>query len=168
MDEIAGESPGMRDPLLVGVSTPDDAEVEQLFVDHHRRLRGLAAAVTFDQSVADEIVQDAFAKFLETGSDVRNPVGYLQRSVINLSITHVRRRNRARRLPTRRVEPAMNPDIDGIWGVLEKLTARQRAVVVMRFYEDQTYDQIAETLEIPVGSVKSTLHRALSALEEKL
>lgn len=168
MDEIAGESLGMRDPLLVGAPTPDDADVEQLYVDHHRRLRGLAAAVTFDQSVADEIAQDAFAKLIEIGPGVRNPVGYLQRSVINLSITHVRRRTRARCLPTRRIEPAMNSEIDSMWGVLEQLSARQRAVVVLRFYEDQTYEQIASTLDMPVGSVKSTLHRALSALKEQL
>jgi len=96
------------------------------------------------------------------------PVGYLQRSVINLSITHVRRRTRARRLPTRRIDPAMNSEIDSMWGVLEQLSARQRAVVVLRFYEDQTYEQIASTLGMSVGSVKSTLHRALSALKEQL
>lgn len=50
MDEIASESLGMRDPLLTDGPEPEDAEVEQLYVDHHRRLRGLAAAVTFDQS----------------------------------------------------------------------------------------------------------------------
>lgn len=168
MEEIASEALGMRDPLLSGALAPEDDVVEQLYIDHHRRLRGLAAAVTFDQSVADEIVQDAFAELVKRGSDVRNPGGYLQRSVINLSITHVRRRARARRLPRRRVEPAMNPEIDGVWGVLEELSPRQRAVVVLRFYEDQTYEQIAHALEIPVGTVKSTLHRALSELKEKL
>lgn len=168
MDEIPSESLGMRDPLLTSAPEPDDSGMEQLYVDHHRRLRGLAAAITFDQSVADEITQDAFAKLLERDAGVRNPAGYLQRSVINLSITHVRRRQRARRLPRRRVESAINPDIDSTWAVLGQLSARQRAVVVLRFYEDQTYEQIAFNLDMPVGSVKSTLHRALSALKEKL
>lgn len=168
MDESTREARGLRDPLLADVPEPDRSEIEQLYVDHHRRLRGLAAAVTFDQSVADEIAQDAFAKLLERGDLVRNPEGYLQRSVINLSITHVRRRQRARRLPKRRIEPAINPDVDTTWSALGQLSARRRAVVVLRFYEDQTYEQIASTLDIPVGSVKSTLHRALSELKEKL
>lgn len=168
MDKIAREASGMRDPLLGDLDEPSDEKVARLYRVHHRRLRGLAAAVTFDHSVADEIAHDAFAKLIERGSDVRNPEGYLQRSVINLAITHVRRRERARRLPRRRIEPAIDPEIDDVWAALAELGARQRAVVVLRFYEDQTYEQIASILDIPVGSVKSTLHRALSTLREKL
>lgn len=99
---------------------------------------------------------------------MERPVAYLQRSVINLSINVVRRRRRFDGLPKRRdpiVEPAA---VDEVWAVIAGLTPRQRAVVVLRFYEDQSIEQIAELLDLPVGPVKSTLHRALAALKEQL
>lgn len=156
------------DPLLVSppaVSVPD---LELLYVAHHRRLRSLAASITFDRSVADEIVHDAFAALTPRLSGVRDPEAYLQRSVVNLAISHVRRRERARRLPVHRVEHTSIPEVDGVWDALATLSARQRAVVVLRFYEDLSYDRIAEVLGVPIGSVKSTLHRALAALEDQL
>lgn len=158
----------MIDPLLPTPSALDEVDVERLYVTHGRRLRALAVSVTFDRSVADEIIQDAFAALTSRRDVVHDPVAYLQRSVINLAISHVRRRNRARILPAQRLEHTTIPEVDDVWDALAELTPRQRAVVVLRFYEDQSYDQIALTLDIPIGSVKSTLHRALSALKERL
>lgn len=159
---------GAGDPLLMCSSAPTDVDVEQLYKDHRHSLRALAAAVTFDRAVADEIAQDAFAALAARSGDVRDPVAYLRRCVINLAISHVRRRTRARGLPTQRIEHTTIPEVDDVWDVLAGLKPRHRAVIVLRFYEDQTYEQIAATLEIPVGSVKSSLHRALSILEERL
>jgi RNA polymerase sigma factor (sigma-70 family) len=139
-----------------------------LYDAHVRRLRGLAAAITFDPSTADEIVQDAYAGLIARGDRVERPVAYLQRSVINLSINAVRRRRRFDGLPKRR-DPIVEPTaVDEVWAVIARLTPRQRAVVVLRFYEDQSIEQIAELLDLPLGTVKSTLHRALAALKEQL
>ena len=86
----------------------NDAEVAagadrwvDLYEDHARRLRGLAAAITFDSSLADEIAQDAFAGLIARGGEVRQPEAYLRRSVINLAINAVRRRQRSMRSPSR-------------------------------------------------------------------
>lgn len=169
MENERADRAGAGDPLLTYASAePREVDVERLYIDHGRRLRALAASVTFDRAVADEITHDAFAALTARAADVRDPIAYLQRSVVNLSISHVRRRKRARELPVRRVEHTSIPEIDGVWDVLAGLGARQRAVIVLRFYEDQTYEQIAATLGIPIGSVKSTLHRALTNLEERL
>lgn len=156
------------DPLLPVRAVPREVDVERLYAGHSRRLRALAASVTFDRDAADEIVHDAFAALTSHAAAVRDPVAYLQRSVINLSIDHVRRRDRARRVPLRRIEHTTIPEVDDVWDGLAGLAPRQRAVVVLRFYEDQTYEQIAATLDMPIGSVKSTLHRALTTLEELL
>ena len=51
---------------------------------------------------------------------------------------------------------------------MTKLPPRQRAVVTMRFWDDMTVEAIADTLDWPIGSVKSTLHRALRHLKEDL
>ena len=53
-------------------------------------------------------------------------------------------------------------------GAIAQLSARQRAVVVLRYYEDLTDQQIASVLSCPVGSVKSSLHRAAAILRQHL
>jgi RNA polymerase sigma factor (sigma-70 family) len=155
------------DPLLATRPATVDS-VAELFGLHRRRLMGLAAAVTLDRSVADEIVQEAFAGLTPRIAVVRDPEAYLQRSVINLSIRVVRRRERARSVVARPLEQSAIPEIDELWDVVAGLPVQQRAVVVLRFWEDLSQKQIASVLEIPIGSVKSTLHRALLALKAQL
>ncbi|MBI5090019.1 MAG: sigma-70 family RNA polymerase sigma factor [Actinobacteria bacterium] len=157
----------MIDPLLRPRSV-EDGELAGLYRLHVRRLIGLATAVTLDRSVADEVVHDAFAGLAAHLGEVRDPVAYLQRSVVNLGIRVVRRRERARTLPARPIEHTSTPDIDDLWPLVSGLPVRQRTVVVLRFWEDLTQDRIAEVLGIPVGSVKSTLHRALRTIKEQL
>ena len=58
------------------------------------------------------------------------------------------------------------PDVDDTWRVVRALPARQREVLVLRFHLDMKVADIATTLGIPPGTVKSTIHRALAALAE--
>jgi len=180
-DRAAGTRLGemMIDPLLPAGATTAGADaadaahsVDALYRSHHRRLIGLAAAVTFDRSVAEEIVHDAFAGLtarLGTDRDpVRDPVAYLRRSVVNLGIHHVRRRDRLRRLPEPPPTVVAIPELSDLWTLVADLPVQQRAVVALRFWEDLGHAQIAVVLAIPVGTVKSTLHRALSRLKEQL
>ena len=175
---VADSGQGMRDATDPGLAVtldpllasrpPAGRSVAELFSRHRRRLLGLAAAVTLDRSVADEIVQEAFAGLTSRIDAVRDPEAYLQRSVINLAIGVVRRRERARSVVLRPLEPSDIPEIDELWDVVADLPVQQRAVVVLRFWEDLSQQQIANVLSIPLGSVKSTLHRALLALKDKL
>ncbi|MCF7958326.1 MAG: sigma-70 family RNA polymerase sigma factor, partial [Phycisphaerae bacterium] len=50
--------------------------------------------------------------------------------------------------------------------VLGRLTARQREIILMRYVDGMTLEEIAEALEMPMGTVKSSLHRGLKALKE--
>lgn len=161
---------GPIDPLLR--ATPSVArsnvDVEALYVEHRARLLGVAAAITLDRALAEEIVQDAFAGLQRHTGRVDNPVGYLQRSVVNRSVNVIRRRLVAARHPAAPALPASTPEIDETWTAVLRLPSKQRAVVVLRFWQDMTIDAIAETLGWPAGSVKSTLHRALTDLKEEL
>lgn len=139
-------------------------DVATLYARHQRRLCGLALAITLDRSAAEEIVNDAFLGIATRIARIDNPVAYLQRSVVNHAIDHVRRRDRARALPIEPLAPTTIPDIDEAWAMVAGLPAAQRAVVVLRFWEDLSQEQIAAALELPLGTVKSTLHRALAAL----
>jgi RNA polymerase sigma factor (sigma-70 family) len=61
-----------------------------------------------------------------------------------------------------------NPDLDETWGVVCRLPFRQRAVVVLRYYEDLSEADIARTLDCRPGTVKSNLHHALARLKKEL
>lgn len=154
------------DPLLFVPRVDPTDRLDDLYREHHRRLRGLAAAVTLDRSVADEVVHDAFVGLAGRIGEVANPEGYLQRSVINLALRVVKRRGRT--LPARPIQPPPIPEIDEMWSVVALLPARQRAVIVLRFWEDLTQEQIANVLDVPIGTVKSTLHRALRSVKDHL
>lgn len=73
----------------------------------------------------------------------------------------------ARDVPVRPIANATNPEIDEAWALVAQLPAQQRAVVVLRFWEDLSQEQIAGVLDIPLGTVKSTLHRALRTLKAR-
>lgn len=145
-------------------------DLADLFRTHRTRLVRLAFAITLDASVAEEIVQDAFVGLQRNGERIDNPVGYLQRSVVNLGVSVIRRRRLVeRRSPPPSIAPAASsPEIDEMWAKVMRLPSKQRAVVVLRFWEDMSLTEIARVLRRPSGSVKSTLHRAIQSLKEEL
>jgi hypothetical protein len=104
---------GPIDPLLRAEPVVrSNIDVEGLYVEHRARLLGVAAAITLDRALAEEIVQDAFAGLQRHAGRVENPVGYLQRSVVNLSLNLNRRRRVAARHPTVPGLPASTVEID--------------------------------------------------------
>jgi len=164
---------GVGDPLLRRVAhspVADDSVtfVEELFRLHRLRLLHLAAAITLDRGLAEEVVQDAFVGLQRNLDVVDNPVGYLQRSVVHRSISVLRRRRVVSRSPSPVATIVISPEVDETWSMVTRLPARERAVVVLRFWEDLSESSIAVTLGWPTGTVKSTLHRALNRLREEL
>jgi RNA polymerase sigma-70 factor (sigma-E family) len=146
----------------------DVVDVEALFRTHRRRLFELAVAITMDRGTADEVVQDAFAGLHVARNRVDIPAAYLQRAVVNGSINALRRRRTRNAAPLPPAGIASTPQIDETWRAVSQLPSRQRAVVVLRFWQDMTLEDIAATLGWPKGTVKSTLHRALQKLEKEL
>jgi RNA polymerase sigma factor (sigma-70 family) len=158
----------LGDPLLARVESTPVFDIDLLYRTHRVRLSRLAAAITLDRSLGEEVVHDAFAGLHRRRATVANPEGYLQRSVVNLSIKVLRRRVVASQ---HRLEPAPLtnvPEIDETWIAVTRLPARQRAVVALRYWDDLSEAEIAGVLGWPRGTVKSTLHRALRRLKEEL
>lgn len=156
------------DPLLARRQPASAIDVDALYRLHRTRLTRLAAAIALDHSLAEEVVQDAFAGLHRHRADVENPEAYLQRSVVNLGIKLLRRRAVAGRHPLPVAPVTDNPEVDETWAVVCRLPARQRAVVALRYWSDLSEADIAATLGWPAGTVKSTLHRALARLKEEL
>src|SRR3954451_9262973 len=152
--------------MSMPIVTIDVSVREPFDVLYHREFVGLvrlAMVLVDDQEQAEEVVQDAFAALYTRYRVVSTPLAYVRSSVLNGSRKVLRRRAIARRFAGRRIddhEMVYNHIIDAV----RRLPPRQRAVVVLRYELQLTDNEIAETLDIPVGTVKSTLHRAIARL----
>jgi len=167
-----------RDFAARGVVRDRDTVVSDLFVVHHRRLVGLAALLVEDRRTAEDVVQEAFASLYRRWHHLRDPeaaVAFLNRAVVNGGRDSLRRSNRAGRARLRLVprpellesaEHAVvgHAEADRLWSAVTALPMRQRQVLVLRYYLDQSEAEIAETLGVSVGSVKKHASRGIAAL----
>lgn len=128
----------------------------------------LARQIVGSNAEAEDLVHDAFIELHRRWDDVANPGGYLRRAVINRCISHMRRRRLEWRNRHSTPPPTLAPEFDDMWHALESTTPRQRAVLVLRYYDDLTVDQIAEAMQTRPGTVKSLIHRGLKKLEKVL
>jgi RNA polymerase sigma factor (sigma-70 family) len=157
------------DPLLPAVPTSSmDAELTVLYREHAPRLIRVAAAITLNGSLAEDVTHDAFVGLQRRFGTVDRPVAYLQRSVVNLSLKVLRRRKIAVRYQTPADAVSLEPEIEEAWEAVVRLPPRQRVVVALRYWNDLSEAEIADYLGWPAGTVKSTLHRALKRLKEDI
>ncbi|MDZ5622887.1 SigE family RNA polymerase sigma factor [Nocardioides sp. HM23] len=152
-----------------------EQEFTDLFAVLWPRLYRMAVAVAGDAGAAEDAVQTAFGKAYASWSRVRRAdhvEAYVRRMVIN-EILGARRAGWFRReLPretveTGRVSVAHDDavaDRDAVWAAVRALPARQRAVIVLRYYEDLSEEQIAAALGCSRGTVKSQASAALANL----
>lgn len=152
-----------------------DLEFKDFYAHEAPRLRRLAIMLTGDTERASDLAQDTLVKVYVAWSRIRDsdPSPYARRVLVNLC-----RNAHRRRLLELRKAPPPSPDIadygDRIEDALRVATALsvlspiRRAVVLLRFYEDMTEPQIAQTLERPLNTVKSDLRRALEKLRPVL
>ena len=140
-------------------------------------LQRLAYLVCGDWHLADDVVQDAFYKLYLCWRRVDrggNPLGYARRVVVNAAID-VSRRPWRREIPSEPGDDADGHDPTAVVGareelfvVLGDLPPRQRACVVLRYYEDLSIEQTAELLGCTEGTVKSNCARGLDALRRAM
>ncbi|WP_307721572.1 SigE family RNA polymerase sigma factor [Embleya hyalina] len=152
----------------------------QLYHAHRIRLVRLATLLVDDQETAEDVVQEAFtAAFRRYGArlgELDDPPAYLRRCVVNGARSVLRRRRTARAWVPPVLPPAASPEDDALRAerdrrlrqALRQLTRRQREVLVLRYWENLSESEIAGTLGIPSGTVKSTASRGLTALHRLL
>jgi len=147
--------------------------------EHYRSLVKLASILVDDVGTCEEIVQDAFVSVFRSSGRVRDDTklpAYLRSAVLNGARSHLRKRqvrNRLRVVDDRVASSAESTAIaaDDHRAVLEALRSlpdRQRDVLVLRYYLDLPESEIAATLGIAPGTVKTHARRALEALTELL
>jgi RNA polymerase sigma-70 factor (sigma-E family) len=150
------------------MGTQPVGEIEDLYRIHRRPMVRLARLLTSSPALAEEIVQEAFIKFARSAGKKDEPAAYLRVIVVNLCRSQQRRTLVERRLAPRAPVLSGVTEIDETWDLVRKLPFRQRAVLMLRYYEDLSEADIARVLGCRPGTVKSALHRGLAALRKKL
>ena len=154
-----------------------DAEFTAYLEARQGALLRTAYLLTGDQHQAEDVLQTALAKLYLSWDKVRDRGAidaYVRRIVVNETTSAWRRPWHRRERATDRIpETAVHHDQydDGgsaaLWDVVRSLPPRARAVVVLRYYEQLSEAETAQTLGISVGTVKSQSNRALRMLRER-
>jgi RNA polymerase sigma-70 factor (sigma-E family) len=155
-------------------SSPGTATFEAYAADAWPALYRYAYLLTGNHADAEDIAQQTWVKAYRSWSRVRgsdSPTAYLRRMLSNTYLSQRRPKSRRLELLTDELpEPAPSAAAGGpeermvLWPHVRSLPPRQRAVIVLRYYEDLSEEQIADALGCSRGTVKSTAHHALSAL----
>lgn len=156
---------------------PPVLDFEDVFRLHADRLVRLAGLLCGDAAQAEEAVAEVFARLYRRWRPgaIGDLDAYLRRAVVNEVAGEFRRRARvrARRVvggPPSSQESGADEvgERDRVWRALLRLPARQRAVLVLRYFDDESEARVAEVLGLPLGTVKSTAARGGKALRRIL
>ena len=132
----------------------------------HERLVRVAYLLTGSSAVAEDLVQDAFVRLHRHWDGVRQPSAYLRVTVVNACRAHHRRNRRERSHFPELVTDIVVPETPVVLDVLAELPYRQRAALVLRFYEDRPDSEIALALGCRPATVRSLVHRGLATLRK--
>jgi RNA polymerase sigma-70 factor (sigma-E family) len=154
----------------------EDVQFQDFFASQYAPLRRLGFWLTGDWAQAEELAQEALVRTWWRWPVVRRhhrPEDYARkvlvnrhRSLLRRTLVETRHAGRLRPEPAGRV--ADPEDALMLRAALGRLSARQRAVVVLRYQLDLSEAEVARLLRLPVGTVKSTASRALARLREEL
>jgi RNA polymerase sigma factor (sigma-70 family) len=164
----------------VALEIDDDALVA-LYRQEADGLVGLLYAYCGDRAVAEELAHDAFLKLRGSLHRIDDPArtpAYLRSIALNLARSSFRRRAVAERWRRRQAPPAdhqsaehdvvLRDDQRAVITALQRLSDRQRACLVLRYYEDRTEREIADVLGLSPNSVKVYVRRGMAALASML
>jgi RNA polymerase sigma factor (sigma-70 family) len=149
---------------------PDwEAAYCEFFVTRRRRLLGIAYAILGSWPAAEDATQTAFVKLYLHWPRI-DPAAvdaYARRTVVTTSIQSAQKRAREPLTDAIADHAAREIDVDvrvDLMGALAQLSARDRAVLALRFLEDLSVTEVAELLDVAEGTVKSQTNRALARL----
>ena len=162
---------------IVRPAVDDRADLDDLYVRDMPGAVRLAALITGDADLAQDIAHDAFLRSVGRFRHLRQPEAfeaYLRRAVVNACTSHFRRRKVETaylRGEARGASAVDGPDHgrrDELRVALSALPMRQRAAVVLRYYADLTEHQAGEALGCSEAAVRSMVARAMETLRERI
>jgi len=177
---ITGE-PGDMHGKIPGAGADLDADhaMTALYSLHYRSLVRLAAFLVHNTAAAEELVQDSFVAVHSAWQrlqDTDHALSYLRQSVMNRSRSLLRRRavvdkiapNLTPGSPVTEQAAVIQPQRSALLAALQTLPARQREVLVLRYYAGMSEAEIASAMGISKGAVRSHTARAMSSLRAEL
>jgi RNA polymerase sigma-70 factor (sigma-E family) len=154
-------------------ASDDDAAFREYVLSRGTALLRMATMLTGNRADAEDLVQAALAKTYLAWGRIHDRAAldaYVRRAMVNTHISWWRRR-RLEEYPTDELpdqvvaDPARESDMaEVVRRALDRLPQRMRAAVMLRYFEDMTEPEIAATLGISLGTVKSTVSRAVARL----
>jgi RNA polymerase sigma-70 factor (sigma-E family) len=153
----------------------DDAAFRAFVEDNGASLLHAARLLTGDHHRGEDLVQTALTRVYLKWDRIDAPLAYARKALVTAHIDSTRRRWWGEK-PTEVLPEVVDDSAaehaaderDQLRRMLAGLTARERAVIVLRYYCDQSEQEAARTLGVPVGTVKSTCSRALSRLRVEI
>ena len=149
---------------------------ESLFRDYYDayapRLLGLGYSYFHDRHLAEEFMQQAFCglfQLLGRGAAVEKPLHYLVATVRNQALHHMQRKKmvepiaRAEQLP---IPAGRSERAEKLWGMVAQLSFEYREVVHLHVDQQLTFQEIHETLRLPLGTVEKRYYTAIQKLQE--
>jgi len=159
-------------------TTDRDADFAAYMAARQPSLLRTAYLLTGDRHTAEDLVQTAFAKLYLSWDRVQRRElvdGYVRRILVNEHNSLWRRAFKRREvvsdeLPETHAAPDRHDDGESaaLWAFVQTLPRKQRAVIVLRYYEDLSEQQIADALGCSPGTVKSTASDALKVLRSRM
>lgn len=154
-------------------------KLDELYVRHFPAAVGLAYLLTGNHHQAEDLAQEAFVRLCGRFRYLRDSQAfgaYLRKTVVNLHLSGLRRlrveRAHVERHRADVVEMSSEmPDVPGsrdLWALLQSLPARQRAAIVLRYYEDLSERETAAILRCSVAAAKSLVTRGMETLRTEL
>jgi RNA polymerase sigma-70 factor (sigma-E family) len=171
---------GSSDAAASGTAEPT---LEELFRQHHAEMVRLATMLVRSRETAEDLVQDVFAAIQRRPDGLARPdeaLPYLRSAVVNRCRSALRRQAVARRFHDLRdtdygltqgsaeAELVRDEERRAVLAALAALPTRRREVLVLQFYLGLSEAEIARTLGISAGTVKSSAARGLTALARML
>jgi RNA polymerase sigma-70 factor (sigma-E family) len=161
--------PGVEEGEGQGWGNAVQDEFERFVETSGRRLLTTAGLLTRERQLAEDLLQTTLLKTWSAWPRITtSPEAYARRTMVNTYVSWWRRRWNAEESTDELPEPpAVQPDREGeldLRSALARLPRRQRAVLVLRYFEDLTERQVAELMGVSVGTVKSQTSKALAKL----
>jgi RNA polymerase sigma factor (sigma-70 family) len=176
--ELEASQGGSQLETVERLSAERKLRVEELYAAHAPGAVRLAYLLVGDQEIAQDIAQEAFLRAFGRFADLRKPNSfptYLKATIVNLTRKHFKRRGLERlyveRLRTRPEQSVAPPNIDQreiVTHALLKVPERQRAALVLHYYEDLSEYQVAEILGVSEQAARSLVARGRKTLREQL
>jgi RNA polymerase sigma-70 factor (sigma-E family) len=159
----------MAEPREVPAETKP-ADFDEFYRGQYSQMVRLAHLLSGSDAIAEDLVQDAFARMQSRFANLDNPGGYLRQTLINVCRTWHRSRARERTYVAKAGPPlsALPFAADELFDAVHRLSYRQRSVLVLRYWLDLSEADIAIAIGCRPGTVKSLHTRALANLRKEV